>query len=314
MAEVKKILIIRLSSFGDVVLAFPLINLIKNKIPGAHISFLVKEKYSGLVELNPKVDEVIKLTESNENEIKKSITSSGYDIVIDLQNNPRSRLMTIGMNNVYRFKKNNFKKFLLVKFKINKLQDSEPVYKRYIRSVEEPLNISESEMGFTSSELNYAKKNTESDYIVIAPSSRHFTKTYPKEKFVEYILSKPNDKFVLVGDISDTDMSICSYIKEHTANSVNLCGQLSYGELAGLIAESNHIICNDSGILHLAEALDKKVTAIFGSTVKEFGFFPQLEGSVIHEVDGLKCRPCSHIGLPECPLGHFKCMIENKID
>ena len=314
MAEVKKILIIRLSSFGDIILTFPLINLIRNKFPQVHISFLVKEKYADLVRLNPKVNEVITLWGTNEDAIKREISASGYDIVIDLQNNPRSRIMTAGLSNIFRFKKNNFKKFLLVKFKINKLQDSEPVYKRYIRSVEEPLGITEDEMKFTTSDLSFEKSDIDNDYVVIAPSSRHFTKTYPKEKFVEYINSHPDERFILVGDNSETDIGICSFIKENTGSTDNLCGQLSYSELAGVISGSDKVICNDSGILHLAEALGKKVTALFGSTVKEFGFFPQLEGSIVHEVEGLKCRPCSHIGLPECPLEHFKCMNDIKFD
>ena len=72
------------------------------------------------------------------------------------------------------------------------------------------------------------------------------------------------------------------------------------------------VICNDSGVLHLAEALGKRTIVFFGSTVKEFGFYPQLETSVIYENKGLKCRPCTHIGRADCPKGHFKCM--NEID
>ena len=68
------------------------------------------------------------------------------------------------------------------------------------------------------------------------------------------------------------------------------------------------VICNDSGILHLAEALEKKVFVTFGSTVKEFGFFPQLKSTTIFEIEKLKCRPCSHIGRDRCPKTHFKCM------
>lgn len=311
MSEVNKILITRLSSFGDVILTFPLINFLRNKFPQTHISFIVKEKYADLVRLNSKVDEVIVYSDDTERKIKKEISDSTYDIIIDLQNNPRSRILTGVLQNVYRLKKNNLKKFLLVKFKINKLEDSDPVYKRYIKTVAVPFNISEREMEFTTSELDFQiRDDLPNEYVVMAPSSRHFTKTYPKEKFVGYINSHTEQKYVLVGDDSDTDMEICSYIGNNTQNTVNLCGQLSYSQLTGAIAGSKYVICNDSGILHLSEALGKKVTAIFGSTVKEFGFFPQLPDSGVYEVKGLKCRPCSHIGLPACPLGHFKCMNE----
>ena len=315
MAGIKKILIVRLSSFGDIILTFPLINILKNKFPQSHISFVVKDKYADLVKLNPKVDEVINYYTDGGEDLKTALKSAGYEVVLDLQNNPRSRILTNGLKNVYRFEKDNFKKFLLVRFKINKLKDAEPVYKRYIRTASEAFGIGEGEMMFTPSEISTdTGKKPDSNYVVVAPSSRHFTKTYPKEKFVEYIKSNPDTNYLLVGDDSEEDKEICSTIENETNNTINLCGQLSYAELAGIIGGSDHVICNDSGILHLSEAMGKRVVAIFGSTVKEFGFFPQLKESLVYEIEGLKCRPCSHIGLPSCPLGHFKCMNEIELE
>jgi len=70
------------------------------------------------------------------------------------------------------------------------------------------------------------------------------------------------------------------------------------------------IICNDTGLMHLALAADTPVIAIFGSTVKEFGFAPYKGKNLVLENNLLSCRPCSHIGLEECPKKHFKCMLE----
>ena len=89
-----------------------------------------------------------------------------------------------------------------------------------------------------------------------------------------------------------------------------MCGKLSLNKLAGILYNSTKIITNDSAILHLSEALGKSVNAIFGSTVKQFGFFPQLKDSKVFEISGLKCRPCTHIGRDKCPEGHFRCMEE----
>jgi heptosyltransferase-2 len=62
--------------------------------------------------------------------------------------------------------------------------------------------------------------------------------------------------------------------------------------------------------MHAACAAGVPVLAFFGSTVKEFGFFPYKNKSKVLENEGLQCRPCTHIGRENCPLGHFKCMLE----
>ncbi len=309
MVEEKKILLVRLSSFGDIVLTFPLINLLKRKFPESHITFVVKEKYSELLKMNPFVDTVLSVKEGKLSVLKDLLSAGNFDISIDLQNNAKSRYLTSSLSNVCRYRKNNLKKFLLVKFKINLLKDPVPVYRKYINSVREVIPIGNEELEFTTSKLSYTSFDSREDkYTLIAPSSRHFTKTYPKEKFIEFINNNSETRFILVGDDSDTDKEICSYISSHTDNSIDLCGKLNFSALAGVIDGAERVICNDSGVLHLAEAMGKDVTAIFGSTVKEFGFFPQLADSEVFENNKLKCRPCSHTGLPSCPLKHFKCM------
>ncbi|MDQ3193863.1 MAG: glycosyltransferase family 9 protein, partial [Bacteroidota bacterium] len=117
-------------------------------------------------------------------------------------------------------------------------------------------------------------------------------------------------RIVLIGDASEKDRSICDYIEKNCNNILNLCGKLNIKELLNVLYNCEYVICNDSAILHLSEAVGKKVIALFGSTVKEFGFFPQLYDSKVFENNNLNCRPCTHIGRESCPLGHFRCMNE----
>ncbi|MEO8208979.1 MAG: glycosyltransferase family 9 protein [bacterium] len=309
MPEIKKILVIRLSSFGDIVLSFPLLKKLKEKFPASEIHFFTKKDFSELISMNPHVDKVI-LLDDNQSLARKQINSEDYDLIIDIHKNFRSILSSIFIGGkIYRYKKENFKKFLLVKFKINLFKEIIPVYKKYLLTIQKYLNSDDYK--FVVTDLKFDKeKFIESEYIVVSPSSKHFTKTYPADKFIKYINSRADIKFVLVGDKSKTDHDICKYIESKCINVLNLCSKLSIDKLANVLYNSKHVICNDSAILHFAESLGKKVTAIFGSTVREFGFFPQLNHSEVLEVRNLYCRPCTHIGRESCPEGHFKCMNE----
>lgn len=302
----RKILVIRLSSFGDIVLTFPFLNQLRKLHPQAVIEFLVKEEYSELVKLNRNVDNVIVYND----EIKERLNNENYDVVFDLQHNLKSYDVLPDRTKVYTVTKETWKKHLLVYTKINLLKDPIPVYRKYLNVLKLFDNRTVTE--FSVSELITGNESTVQErHCVLSPSSKHFTKRLPKEKFVT-MMKDLNMKIVLTGDNNDTDKEICGYLESKLSNCLNLCGKLNYRELAGVIRYAEFVVCNDSGILHLSEALGKKVFVIFGSTVKEFGFFPALESTELFEVDGLKCKPCSHIGRSGCPKGHFDCM--NKID
>lgn len=302
MSVASKILVIRLSSFGDVVLTFPFLNEMKRLYPQSQIDFVVKEQYSDLIKLHNNVDNIILYNES----IKQKLNENKYDVVFDLQSNIKSRGILPSNSKVFRVRKETWKKHLLVYTKINLLEEPIPVYKKYLNTLKE-FNSSVKTV-YTKSKLKLSDTNyIQGNYAVISPSSKHFTKRYPKELYVE-LLKDVKIKIVLTGDNNDIDKSICDYLQSQLKNITNLCGKMNFPELAGLISKSKFVLCNDSGVLHLSEALGKKTFVTFGSTVKEFGFFPQLDTTEVFQVLGLKCRPCSHIGRSKCPKDHFKCM------
>lgn len=306
MIVVKKILVIRLSSFGDIVLTFPFINELRRLYPEARIEMVTKPQYSDLVKLHPFVDEVIPFDRN----MKYYLDSRKYDVVFDLQRNINSRRITPSGTKVIRVVKESWKKLLLVHFKVNLLKDYIPVYRKYLNALKKFDDRADT--AFTMTDLKVKSSEFVSGkYIVLSPSSKHFTKRLPESRFA-LLLKDLKTKIVLTGDNNETDKDICRYFDTQFNNSLNLCGKLSFPELAGVIKDTAFVVCNDSGILHLAESLGKKVFVFFGSTVKEFGFFPQLETTEVGEVTGLKCRPCTHIGRKDCPKGHFKCM--NDID
>jgi heptosyltransferase-2 len=91
---------------------------------------------------------------------------------------------------------------------------------------------------------------------------------------------------------------------------VNFIGMTSLLVSAAIIKRCRLFIANDSGLMHIAEAVGTPLIAIFGSTTRELGFFPQRAISHVIENLALSCRPCSHLGRHQCPRGHFRCMRE----
>lgn len=307
-----KILIIRLSSFGDIVLTFPLIKKIRALTPDVQIDFLTKDEYVQLISANNDINSCISFGQKSIGELRQIIKANSYDLIIDLHNNIRSTILRTFQSAInVRYKKKNLKKFLLVIFKINLFKEIIPVFEKYILTVKKIFPGIDT--NYISSDLK-AEKTDWKNYILICPTSKHFTKTYPKEKFREIVKSFNNETFYLVSGNTAKEKEICSYVADGSSNVKDLSGTTDFKTLISLIKNSKFVICNDSGILHLGEAAGKKVIAIFGSTVREFGFYPQLSESIVIENKNLKCRPCSRAGLESCPKGHFRCMNELKIN
>lgn len=306
MPEINKILVIRLSSFGDIVLTYPFISLLRKNFPKAKINFLTKENYYDLVKMHKDIDNILLLKSESISDLRSLFKKNNYDLILDIHKNIRSVFSTIFLKSkIIRYKKNTLKKLLLVSLKLNLIKKTIPVYKRYLLALNKTQN--QDNLDFTTTDLVFDKEPiVKNPYIIIAPSSKHFTKTLPKETFERIIKEFKNKKIVLIGD--ESDKTICNYLEGVSQDVLNFCGNTNFPTLTNLVYNSELVLCNDSGILHLAESLGKKIIVFFGSTVKEFGFYPQMKSTIIFENNNLKCRPCTHIGKRKCPKKHFDCM------
>lgn len=310
MPEIKKILIIRFSSFGDIVLTYPLITQLRKKFPNTQIDYLTREKFIPLLKMHKCIDNIIEYRNERLFKLRNKIRNNRYDLIIDIHKNIRSVCSTIFMRpKKIRYKKGTLKKLLFVASKINLIKGVTPVYKRYLLALDK-IRFLEN-LDFTPTDLGFEKEPiVKEPYILIAPSSKHYTKTLPKERFEQIIGTIKNYKVILTGDNTEKDSYICKYLSDKYKNAINYCGKSDFYTLANLIFNSRLVICNDSGIFHLTEALNKKAAVFFGSTVEQFGFYPQAKGTIVFENKKLKCRPCTHIGKKMCPKKHFKCMLE----
>lgn len=311
LSNSKKILIIRLSSLGDILLTTPLIRAIKNQYPQIEIHFLLKTNFTDSLKLNPYISKIYTLSkDAGIDSLVDSLKEENYDAIIDLQNNPRSallrkRLKTKSVN----FNKLDIQKFLLVRFKINRMQNAGSIPQRYSRTIDK-ISLDNSGLDlFTEKNVSAELKNNER-YIGICPGAKHFTKRWPREYFIDLgnMLTKNGFKVVLLGGIDDKNL--CTDLVKEIKNSIDLCNDDDILQTASNMQKCEAVICNDSGLMHAACAMKVPVLVFFGSTVKEFGFVPYNNKNIILENNSLKCRPCSHIGRSNCPKKHFKCMME----
>ncbi len=327
-----RILLIRFSSLGDVVLTSALIKALRQKFPDAELDFVVRRQYAELVRHNSRLNTVFEYDArsgfSGLKELKAKLRARKYDVILDLQKNFRSIFLRTGLRSrskILKVRKNQLLRFLLVKFKWNLYAR---FYPRPLSVAQKYLNAAEPLLGqcdapepeiFLPREVLSAEKERwnrlqEQNFgVIMAPGARHFTKRWPADYYVRLIRSifeKSGRKTILVGGKDEAALAgeICAELPE--GSCLNLCGKLSVLRTAALISLAPFFISNDSGLMHVAAAFGRPQIAIFGSTTRELGFFPQNPRAVVMENNALNCRPCSHIGRAACPKGHFKCIRE----
>lgn len=301
-----KILIIRLSSLGDILLTTPVIRSLKSSKPNSEIDVLVKKQYIDTIKYNPHINLILTHSHDNFTDLKRTIKNNEYDLIIDLQGNLRSRILGLGASSsVLRINKPAFKKWLLVNTKIDLLHDFS-IPKLYAKTANVILDNEGLEIFIDDSVKPRINEGT--NYLGICPGSRHKTKMWPADYFTELGKKLTLEGFQILVFGGKDDKTICEQISAGIPGSVNLQTENDLLQMASELKLCKLVISNDSGLMHAASAVKTPVVALFGSTVKSFGFSPYGVQNLIIENIGLNCRPCSHIGLEKCPKKHFKCM------
>ena len=322
MKPPEKILVIRFSSIGDIVLTTAVVRCLKKQYPDVQLHFLTKIQYLPLIKENPFIDKIYTIN-SKVSDIIPDLKSEKYDYVVDLHKNLRSlRVKLALMTESGTYNKLNKKKWLYTNYKINLLPKVHLV-QRYFEAVKK-LKIQNDHMGLDyiipSADIvsisDYFPDEFLNGYIVLVVGSKQQTKQLPIEKMVE-LCSKTEDPIVLLGD--KTDSQKAQSLSELCGEKVfNGCGVFNINQSASVIQQAKVIITPDTGLMHIAAALRKKVISVWGNTVPDFGMYPYYpegkENYYIVEVQALSCRPCSKLGYKTCPKKHFRCMMEINID
>ncbi|MBL7695275.1 MAG: glycosyltransferase family 9 protein [Ferruginibacter sp.] len=312
-----KFLVIRFSSIGDIVLTTPVVRCLKKQVPDAEVHFLTKQSYRGIVDTNPYIDKVHVLADSFELMLHELLTEE-YDYIIDLHHNLRTLRIKrfLKKGKAFSFNKLNVEKFILTNLKINLLPDKHIVN----RNLETLRSFGVSDDG---AGLDYfiPDKDVVSNndiptshihgYIAVVIGAALATKKLPIHKLKE-LCAAINHPMILLGGKEDYDdgQAIASI---DNVKIYNACGKFSLHESADLVRRSKLVITHDTGLMHIAAALQKPIISIWGNTVPSFGMVPYYgtrsrQQFDVVEVNKLWCRPCSKIGYKKCPRGHFKCM------
>lgn len=326
-----KILIVRFSSIGDIVLTTPVIRCLKQQLPNANIHFLTKPAYYSVLASNPYLHK-IHLLQNDWQQIIKSLQNESFDCIIDLHYNLRSLRIKKSLKAVksYSFHKINAQKWLLTAFKINVLPKAH-IVDRYLAAAQ-PLGIVNDGKGldyFISSDDEVDSDQLPlshcAGYIAVVIGATYNTKKLPLHKLKD-LCSLINYPIILLGGKEDEkkgdDIAAVNDIR-----IFNACGKFSLNQSADLVHKARLVITHDTGLMHIAAAFQKPIISVWGNTVPAFGMTPyygeQNESkekesallnknlkpqSIMSEVKKLYCRPCSKIGFKKCPLGHFKCM------
>ncbi|NVN96069.1 MAG: glycosyltransferase family 9 protein [Bacteroidetes bacterium] len=316
-----KILILRFSSIGDIILTTPIVRCLKLQLPNIEIHYLTKTVFSNLLTNNLYIDKV-HCYDNNLNEIIHNLKKENFDYIIDLHNNIRTAIVKFRLlKPSSTFNKLNFKKWLIVNFKINLLPDIH-VVDRYFKTLEK-LNIKNDKQGIDffipeeeKVDINLLPHNFHNGFITLVVGGKHTTKQLPEAMLIN-LCKKTETPIVLMGGKEDRDRAENIRNSAGNHNVFNACGIFSIHQSSSIIEQSLKIITADTGLMHIASAFKKEIISVWGNTIPEFGMYPYLPEnekykSEIIQVVGLKCRPCSKIGFKECPERHFDCM--NKID
>lgn len=310
-----KVLVVRFSSIGDVVLTTPVIRCIKQQVPNVELHVATKAGMRSLLEGNPYID-CIHAMQKKVDELIPALKQENFDLVIDLHNNIRTLKLKrkLGVKS-FAFPKLNISKWLLTQFKWNRMPEIH-VVDRYFKAVE-ALGVKNDKLPcdfFLSPNDQVDLKSYDlspKGFVAVAMGAQYATKQLPIQLLVNS-LKGINIPIVLLGGKEDVDRAT-QLLKQLSGQVlVDFTGQLTLKQSGFLCKEAKVLLTGDTGLMHIASAFETPTVSVWGNTVPALGMYVYApknpENYSIHEVPDLSCRPCSKIGYQSCPKKHFRCM------
>lgn len=315
----KKILVIQTAFIGDVILATAVLEQLHSKYPNARLDVLVRKGNEQLFEGHPFVKEVLVWEKRHHKytnlwKLLQHIRAQQFDLVVNLQRFAAAAFLTAFSGAYQRIGFD--ASFLSLGFTrrykhvIGKLGEAQ-----FPHEVDRCLALIQPITGDyrarpklypTAGHRNRVDQLIQGSYVTISPASVWFTKQTPPQVWRNMIAKSPQVQFYLLG--APSDESLCREIAQGFSNVELLAGRYSLLESAVILQHARMNFTNDSAPLHLCSAMNAPVTAVFCSTIPEFGFGPLSDNAaVVQTTQPLSCKPCGIHGRSACPQAHFKC-------
>lgn len=315
------LLLVRFSSIGDVLLTTPLVRALRARHPDARLVFVTKRAFAPLVADNPRLSEVVALEPGESiRAFARRLAALAPTRGLDLHGSLRSTALRVLVRCPWNgYSKRKLARGVLVSTKIDLYGSDVPVAERYFeaaRGLDVRPDGAPPEFFIGQTATDWARQwlaeqgLEERRFAVLAPGAAHFTKRWPLDRWqaMAALLRDRGSALVTVG--GETDQALGDAL---TPLAVNLAGTLSLQQTGALLSHARFVVSGDSGVMHMATGVGTPVVALFGPTVRQFGFFPYRGRAEVLERP-LDCRPCSVMGGERCPMGHHRCLVDIAAD
>ena len=317
-----RILAVRFSAIGDIVLVTPLLRAIRTRHPHAHVTVLTRDRYAPLLADNPRINEVIGWEPATPfAELVADLRSRPWTHRLDLHGSLRSARLRRALGGRWgTYPKHRLARTLLIRTKRDFYRDRRHVAERYfdaardldVRPDDGPAELFLRREAFTAADafLEAHRLGRERTLLAVAPGAAHATKRWPERHWLALMgrLTARAD-VVILGGAAEREVA-ARMAAAGGERAASAAGVFDLQGTAALIKRARSLASGDTGVMHMATAVGTPVVALYGPTVEAFGFFPYRARASVLQRDDLTCRPCSKMGGPRCPLGHHRCMEE----
>ena len=310
-----RVLCVRFSSIGDILLTTPLVRALKRRHPSAELFVVTKQAMAPLVADNPHLSGVVTLAPGEPiGDLARRLRALAPTHGLDLHGSLRSaalRLLVRGPK-WSGYSKRKLARTVLISSKIDLYGKHLPVAERYFEAARAldvrpdggPVEFFVAPEAKETVAQWLEVRGVTQPFAALAPGAAHATKRWPIAHWQQLALRLSAAGYAIVAVGGPEDRGLAA---ELGAGIVNAAGEFSLQETGACLARAKVLVSGDTGVMHMASGVGTPVVALFGPTVKAFGFFPYTQGAVVLERD-MNCRPCSSMGTAHCPLGHHRCM------
>ena len=293
-----KVLLIRFSSAGDILLASEAVRALKGMKKKTSVFILTKEKFAD-AGAAAGADRVLTLKKGKTPGAVKEINSFNFDAVVDLQNNIRSFfIMSMAKSPAKAVcPKKGLKRRLMVFFKWF-MNEKDSIAERYMKAVRSAVP------GVKIKRRGAKKKSGKAKKVVIHDGARWKMKRWPYMRELAVELADKHGKEVIVTGLKSEVEKEGKMI--YSKGVKDMAGKTDFRELVKIIRSADLFIGNDTAAAHIAGLSKVPAAVILGPTVRQFGFITP--GNFIVVEKKLACRPCHPHGGDSCPIGTGECM------